>query len=260
MHDVGFTPRSLTPRDLPSEIVANAKAGVAFGWAQRPLRLLMLAWLIQMGFVAWAFYAAQPYLLDLLGSDAIWVAGLVAAGIAGSTILGNQVVTFVSRFCGRRTTLLLAAGAVQTGAAVAVGLASSFWVAVPALLLLTAGLGVSSPVRSAYLHQLVPSERRATVVSFDSMVSGTGGVVGQIGLGALGQARSVATAFVVGGVLTAGALPFLGALRRMGGVQDRIVGTRAGVDSSCAGHGLPAIATVEPQAVDEPVPALAPSR
>ena len=40
----------------------------------------MLASLVQTGFLTWAFYASQPYLLDLLDSDAIWVAGLVAVG------------------------------------------------------------------------------------------------------------------------------------------------------------------------------------
>jgi MFS family permease len=254
MHDIGFTPRSLAPRAVPKEIAANARAGVAFGWSQRPLRLLMLASFVQMGFIAWAFYAAQPYLLDLLNSNAIWVAGLVAAGIAGSTIVGNEVVEFVSRACGRRTTLLLAAGALETGAAIVVGIAGSFWIALPALLLLTAGMGVTSPVRQAYLHQLVPTERRATVVSFDSMVSGVGGVGGQVGLGALGEARSISSAFVVGGVATAAALPLLGAVRRIGGPQDQIVGMRAGTDSSCAAHGLPAVATVEPQPVEQRLP------
>ena len=74
----------------------------------------MLASAVQMGFFAWAFYAAQPYLLELLGSDAIWVSGLVAAGVALSTMAGNQVVAFASRYCGRRTTLLLGAAAVQS--------------------------------------------------------------------------------------------------------------------------------------------------
>jgi MFS family permease len=250
MRDIGFTPRRLTARELPAEVVVSARAGVAFGWAQRPIRLLMLASLIQLGFLSWAFYASQPYLLDLLDSDAIWVAGLVAAGIAGSTIIGNQVVQIASRYCGRRTTLLLWAGALQTGAAVVVGVTGSFWVALPAFLVLTGGMGVTSPVRQAYIHQLVPSERRATVVSFDSMVSGAGGVGGQVGLGALGEARSVSAAFVAGGLVTAGALPFFAAVRRIGGPADRIVGMRGGVDSSCAGHGLPAVATVEPQAID----------
>jgi MFS family permease len=249
MHDLGFTPRRVTAAELPREIALNARAGVAYGWAQRPLRLLMLANALQFGFIAWAFYASQPYLLDLLDSDAIWIAGLVAAGIALSTIAGNQLVDVFSRRCGRRTTLLLGAAAVQSCGAIVLGLASSFWVALPALLLVTVGLGVTSPVRQAYLHQVVPTEQRATVVSFDSMVTSVGGIGNQVGLGALGEARSVGAAFLTGGVVTALAVPLIAKVRSLGGAADQIAGARAGVDGPCAGAGLPDVATVETEAV-----------
>jgi MFS family permease len=250
MHDVGFEPRRVPAGRLPAEVVRNGRAGVTFGWGQRPLRLLMLASAVQVGFFTWAFYASQPYLLDLLSSDAVWIAGVVASGIALSTIVGNQIVNVASRRCGRRTTMLIAAASVQTAAAVLLGLADSFWVALPALLVVTGALGVTSPVRQSYLHQLVPSEQRATVVSFDSMVSGVGGVGGQVGLGALGEARAVGTAFVVGGAATAAALPLLAAVRRIGGRADEIVGEAAGVEASCP-YGLPPIATVDPQTVED---------
>lgn len=257
MHDVGFTPRRVPAGELPAAVVANGRAGVAFGWRQRPLRLLMLASAVQTGFFTWAFYASQPYLLDLLESDAVWIAGVVASGIALSTIAGNQLVHVASRRCRRRTTLLLAAAGAQTAAAVVLGLADSFWVALPALLVVTGALGVTSPVRQSYLHQVVPSGHRATVVSFDSMVAGAGGVAGQVGLGALGEARAVGTAFVAGGVVTAAALPLLRSVRRIGGPADLILAADAGVEGSCP-SGLPAIATVRSQSADELEPALAP--
>jgi MFS family permease len=260
MHDIGFVPRRVTPRELPAEVRRTARAGVTFGWSQRPIRLLMLASAVETGFIMWAFYASQPYLLDLLGSDAVWVAGAVTAGIAGSTIVGNQIVDVAARYCGRRTTLLLAAGAAQSAAAVVMGLTESFWVALPALLVLTAGLGVVGPERQAYLHQVIPTEQRATVISFDSMVSGGGGVVGQVGLGALGQSRSVGAAFVVGGLATVAAVPLVGAVRRLGGPADRIVGLRAGAECASAGKGLPAVAQVEPTALEDLEPAVASGR
>lgn len=250
MHDLGFTPRRVTAAEFPGEIARNARAGVEFGWAQRPLRLLMLVSFLEGGFLMWAFYASQPYLLELLESDAVWVVGLVAAGVALATIAGNEVVDVVSRYCARRTTLLLAAATVQTVSAIALGLAGSFWVALIALLAMMAGYGLMSPVRQAYFHQLVPSEKRATVVSFDSMVSNVGGVGGQVGLGALGEARSISSAFVAGGVATALALPLIGRVRSIGGAADRIVGTRAGTDSPCAGQGLPAVSTIDAKHVE----------
>jgi MFS family permease len=260
MHDIGFTPRRVTAAELPGEVARNARAGVEFGWGQRSLRLLMLAGCVQGAFLMWGFYASQPYLLDLLGSDAVWIAGLVASGVALATIAGNQVVRIASQYCGRRTTLLIVAAAVQAGAAITMGLTSSFWVALTALLLVMGTMGVTSPVRSAYLHQVVASDQRATVVSFDSMIDNVGGIGGQLGLGALGEARGVGTAFVAGGVVTAGALPLLARLRRLGGAADVIVGDRAGVEGACAGTGIPAVSSVETSPLDEPVPEPAPSR
>jgi MFS family permease len=160
-------------------------------------------------------------------------------------------VNVASRYCGRRTTLLIAAASLQVVAAVVMGVTHSFWVAVPALLVIMGGTGVTGPVRQAYIHQLVPTERRATVISFDSMVSGAGGFGGQIGLGALGEARSVGGAFVVGGLATSLALPVLAAARRLGSPADRIPGRRAGVEFSCAAAGVPAVATLNPRPVDE---------
>jgi MFS family permease len=244
MHDLGFTPRRVRAAELPGEITRNARVGVEYGWRQPNLRLLILASAVQASLVMWAFYAAQPYLLDLLDSDAIWVAGLVAAGIALSTIAGNQIVTVASRFCGKRTTLLLAAAALQSGAAVVTGLASSFWMALAGVLLLSVSLGIAGPVHSAYLHQVVPTEQRATVVSFDSMLANAGSIGGQVGLGALGEARSIGSAFVVGGLATASALPILGRLRRLGGVPDSIVGDRGGTESVCAASGIPPVSAV----------------
>jgi MFS family permease len=260
MHDRGFTPRRVTASAFPGEVARNARAGVQYGWAQRPLRLLMLVGVVQGGFLMWAFYASQPYLLELLGSDAIWVAGLVAAGVAMSTIAGNQLVNVLSSHCTLRTTLLLGAASVQVGTAIVVGLAGSFWVAVASFLLMNAAFGVMSPVRQAYFHQLVPSQQRATVVSFDSMLSNVGGTGGQVGLGALGEARSVGAAFVVGGVATAAALPLLARVRRIGGPADRIAGGRAGTDAACAGQGLPAVSTVEAQPLGERELASPPAR
>jgi len=257
MHDVGFTPRRVTAGELPGEVARNARAGVEFGWGQPSLRLLMLAGLVQGSFLMWGFYASQPYLLELLDSDAIWIAGLVAAGVALATIVGNQIVRVASRYCGRRSTLLLAAAAVGSGAAIVMGLAGSFWVALPALLLVMGAMGVTSPVRSAYLHQVVPSEQRATVVSFDSMVTNVGGIGGQVGLGALGEARSVGTAFVAGGLVTALALPLLSRLRRLGGPADEIVGESAGKDGPCAASGLPPVSSVETSPAEQPALAAA---
>jgi MFS family permease len=245
MHDVGFTPRTTSLAALPAEMRRVLDASVRFGWRSRPVRLLMLVSLFQGGYLLWGFYAWQPYFLELLGRDAVWVAGVVAALVALATIAGNALVEVLTRFCGKRTTLLVAASAVMVVATVGVGLAGSFWVAVALLLVATGAEGVATPVQQAYLHAVVPSSQRATVVSAVSLVSSAGGIGGQLGLGWISRAQSVAAGYVAGGATMLLALPPLLLLRRLGEHADVIVGRKAGKRGPCAAQGLPQVSLVD---------------
>jgi MFS family permease len=245
MHDIGFTPRAVSWRTVPGEANRIARLGVRFGWKQPSLRLLILAAAVQNGFFFWAWYAWQPYFLQLLERDAVWVAGVVAALLASSMMIGNAIVEFVSRWCGKRTTLLLWAGAVFGLSMTGVGLVSAF---VPALLLLmVAGIamGVQMPVRQAFVHGFVPGAQRATVVSFDSMVAGGFSLVGQAGLGRLADRRGYSAGYILGGALTLVAVPLLVLVRRRRDPEDRFAGTAPAVARACAADGLPAIANVD---------------
>ena len=244
MTEIGFTPKRFTLHELPRQMRAQAAVGIAYGWRQPGLRLLMIAGCVRGVFFGWAFYASQPYFLELLGRDAVWVVGLITAGISLAMIVGNQLVDQFSRPCARRSTMLIIAAAVSTVAAVTIGLTSTFAVAVVCLLVVAGAMGVISPVRQAYLHQVTTSEHRATVVSFDAMVVSIGGVGGQVGLGAVADNRSFSAGYVVGGLFTALAVPVLFALRRLNGPADRIVGTDAGVEGTCPA-GLPRETGVE---------------
>jgi MFS family permease len=245
MHDIGFTPRATSLAALPAELRRTLDEGLGFGWRTRRVRLLMLVALVQGVFTMWGFYAWQPYFLELLARDAVWVAGVVAALAAVATIGGNALVNLFTRFCGRRTTLLLAATATLAATAVGIGLAGSFWPALILLLVLSAADGVGMPVQQAYLHQVIPSAQRATVASSVSLVGSAGGIAGQLGLGYVARAQSIAAGYVVGGLAMLAALPPLLVLRRMGGQPDRIVGTNAGVKAPCAAQGLPAVSSVD---------------
>lgn len=246
MYDMGFQPRAITMKALPQEMKSIAQISVRYGWRKPELRLLMFVNFVQTAFMFWGFYAWPPYFLDLLGREAVWVSGVVAALIALATMGGNGLVEWLARFCTRRSTLMLGAAAVSTLAIIGVGLVGSFWAAVALFLVSMAAQGVITPVRQAYLHQLVPSEQRAAIVSFDSMVGNGGGILGQTGLGYLSQVTSIATGYVIGGAATGLVLPLLLALRRLGRTADSIGGqAEAGAESPCAGQGIPAISSVD---------------
>jgi MFS family permease len=182
--------------------------------------------------------------LELLGRDAMWVAGVVAALTALATIAGNALVEFFARLCGRRTSLLIWAAVVAVAAAAGVGLVESFWPAVALLLIATGAAGVGTPAQRAYLHQVVPSSERATVVSSVSLASSAGGIGGQLGLGWIARAQSVAAGYVVGRLAMLLAVPPL-LLRRMRERADVTVGRKAGTRGPRAAQGLPQVASVD---------------
>ena len=244
MHDLGFRPQPGKPSQLPARMRQIAKDSVAYGWRKNSVRLLIIAAFIQSVFMAWGFYAWQPYFLELLGRDVIWVAGVVAALIALSTIAGNSVVEWITRFCGKRTSILLWAAGIQALAAVGVGLAETFWLAVALYLLVMGTVGVWGPVRQAYMHQQIRSDQRASVISFDSLVSGGGSMLGQIGLGRLAQSQSIAVGYLAGGFTLVLVLPVIVLLRRLAEPADMIVGT-AGKHGACAAQGLPNVSAVD---------------
>jgi MFS family permease len=245
MHDVGFTPRVFRLADLPQEMKKVARESIAYGWHNRSIRLFMGCAFLQWGFITWGFYAWQPYFLELLGKDAIWVAGVVAALISLSIVAGNALVDWISQFCGRRTTLLLWAAALQTVAAVGIGLVDSFWIAVALLMTVGATMGITGPVKQAYLHETISSKQRASVISFDSMIGSAGGVVSQSGLGYLSRVRSIADGYVVGGLALLFVVPLLISLRRLGDRADVFVGKTAAIRGTCAPQGIPAISQVD---------------
>jgi hypothetical protein len=223
MHDVGFTPRTTSLAAMPTERRRVLQASLRFGWRARPVRLLMLVSLFNGTFLmCW-----QPYLLELLGRNAVWVTGVVAGLTALATIAGNALVEFFTRFCGRRTSLLTTSVVVMVVAAAGVGLVGSFWAAVALLLVASGAAGVGAPVQQAYLHEVVPSSERATVVSSVSLVSSAGGIGGQLGLGWIARAQSVPAGYVTGGLAMLLAVPPLLLLRHMRQRADVIVGRRA---------------------------------
>jgi MFS family permease len=223
MHDIGYTPRAMSTAAIPAEMRKVARESITYGWQKQPVRLIMIVTFIHGLYGIWGFYATQPYFLDLLGQpDAVWVSGVVAALVSCVGIVANWLVNRLIRRFRTRTTILIAAAGVYTAATIGVGLADSFWLAVPLFLLGTLVFDMFMPVKQGYLHQVIPSEQRATVISFDSMMSSAGGVVGQTGLGYISRDAGIGPGFVVGGAATILAVPFLLLLRRLGDPADHM--------------------------------------
>ncbi len=102
MHDVGFTAQK--GGRVTTEIRKIASASIEYGWRVPAVKWLMVEALFTGGVGIYAFYALQPYLLELYGDpEAYQVAGLVAAIVAGAQILGGIAAPWIRVRFHRRT-------------------------------------------------------------------------------------------------------------------------------------------------------------
>jgi MFS family permease len=175
----------------------------------------MLAAPFEGGVGIYVFYALQPHLLDLYGDPkAYGVAGLVAAIVAGSQILGGMATPLIRRFFARRTSALFFAGAASSLALLGIGLIESFWPVIVLIVIWGLLFAAARPIRQAYINGAIPSQQRATILSFDSLMNSTGGVVAQPGLGRAADVWGYPSSYLMSSAISALALPFVLRARR----------------------------------------------
>jgi MFS family permease len=222
MHDLGFTPaKNGHPLQATREVF---DASLEYGLGNPPVRWMMLAAPFASGVGFYTFYALQPFLLELYGDpDAYAVAGLAAAIVAGAQILGGYAAPKIRGLFAKRTTALILGGAASAVILALLGFVGSFWLALFLLVLWALIFAADMPIRQAYLNDMIPSQQRATVLSFDSLMGSSGGVVIQPVLGKTADAYSYATSFVVGSVFQLASVPFLVRSRREGAPADTAV-------------------------------------
>ena len=221
MHDIGFTPaRGLGPVKAVRTVI---RGSVDNGLRNRPVRWLMLAAPFSAGVGIYAFYAAQPYLLELYGDPTAYsIAGLAAAIVAGVQILGGITVPLVRRHLRLRTDALLVGGALTVISLGLLGLTSSFVVALVLLAGWSFVFAVVGPIRSAFINGLIPADQRATVLSFDSLMGSAGGVGTQPALGRVADLGGYGASYVTSAVIAALALPFIALARREHAASDPV--------------------------------------
>jgi MFS family permease len=224
MHDLGFTPeRGANPIAAVRTVISGAVDG---GLRNRPVRWLMLAAPFTVGVGFYAFYAFQPYLLELYGDPTAYgIAGLAAAIVAGAQILGGLTVAYVRRLFKRRTDALILGGLLTVVLMALIGLTTSFVIALVLMTIWCLVFAMTSPLRQAFINGLIPSQQRATVLSFDALIGSSGGVVAQPALGRTADVFGYGTSYVVAAAIQLLAVPFAVLARRENAPSDPIVAT-----------------------------------
>lgn len=222
MRDLGFTP--VEGKGPVDEVKTLLEHSVESGLRNPPVRWMMLAQPFTFGVAIYGFYAAQPYLLELYGDDTAYgVAGVAAALFAGAQIVGGLTVPYARKLFTFRTQYLVAATIVSVLSLAVIGLSSNFWVVIGMFVIWSMTAAAAMPMRQAYVNGVIPSDRRATVLSFDSLMGSAGGVVTQPMLGRAADVWGYSTSYVIAAGIQALAIPFVLFARREHASSDPLV-------------------------------------
>ena len=223
MRDIGFTPSR--GKHATAEVARVLRGSIEHGLGNPAVRWVMLAAPFTGGVTIYAFYAMQPYLLELYGNErAYGVAGLAAAIVAGAQIAGGLLARHLSRLFRRRTSVMLLGTSVGAVVLATIGLVPHFGTAIALLVVWGVMFAAITPVRQAYLNGLIASKERATVLSFDSLLGSSGAVAIQPMLGKVADAWSYPVSYVWSAAIQALAIPFLWLARRERGSADSMTG------------------------------------
>lgn len=208
LRDIGFVPER-------GEKVFRAmrtllKSSIDNGLKVLPVRWLMFSAVILSSTGFYVFYALQPYLLELFGdTTAYWVAGLAATLVALAQISGGLLAGRIADLFAKRTTALVLMTVVSSTVLVLLYFCHNFYLALALIFVWGILFAATMPIRQTYMNGMIPSKQRATVLSFDSVMSNLGGMVLQPGLAKVADMYSYGASFFVGGVLQLFALPML---------------------------------------------------
>ena len=105
-----------------------------------------------------------------------------------------------------------------------IGLTTNFWIALVLLVGWALVFAVEWPLRQAYLNGLIPSEQRATVLSFDSLMGSVGGAIAQPALGRSADVFGYGASYVISAGVMGLSIPFVILARREKAASDPITG------------------------------------
>lgn len=215
MRDMGFTPNRLAASQPLQAMKTLMRTSIAYSLHKPAVRWIVLSTPLVASVNFYVFYALQPYLLELANKpDAYSIAGIAAAVTAGAHMSGGLIAPYVSKLVRGWVNAVIGMTAASSIALLLLGALHGFWWLIVLSSVWAVTRAVAMPPRQAYLNEFIPSDKRATVLSFDSLLGNAGGVPVLPALGKAADVYGYGVSMAVGGMLQLLALPFMWQARR----------------------------------------------
>ena len=169
------------------------------------LKHKVVLWLIISGVVAvFAFQPLNMYWaprMNSLAGNQIWLLGWMWVGISlalmsGSFIMKTLLKKDLSYFWIAITMALFLSLPILISS-----MSNVLLIALTGFITYEVGRGMFKPIYQAYLNKYIPSEQRATIISFYSMMNKTGAIAGLIILGWIAKNSSIQLTWILAGLI-----------------------------------------------------------
>ncbi len=183
-----------------SQMVRVTKSSVTYGVKHK-----VVLWLIISSVLAtFAFQPINMYWsprMNNLAGDKIWLMGWVWAGVSFSMMMGGFLVKQLLKKDKSYTWILIPTVLILGIPILLISTSNIFAVVLIGFITYELGRGMLAPVQKAYLNKHIPSEQRATVLSFDSMMGRLGAALGLVILGFVAKNYSIQMSWLISGIL-----------------------------------------------------------
>lgn len=173
-----------------------------YGASNTAVRFILIVSVIQFFAVQAPNMQWQPFFGQFLPDKTSF--GFVYASMSAAMIIGSILAPrFLKTVKDEKMAISLSQMVIGTG----ICLTTMFHRLAPALgifLVHEVARGLFVPLKDAYLNDNIPSDKRATLISFDSISHHVGGMIGLLASGAMAQYLSIPVAWMVSGLVLIG--------------------------------------------------------
>lgn len=190
------------------EMKRIASSSVRYGMSHPVIfNMIIAGFLLGIAVQPWNMYWS-PFFKDTLNVDTS-VLGWMFAAISLFSMVGMHFARHtLARLKDRKSVLIFDIILIAVAIIISSVIGAPYLV-VLFFLLHEIGRGMWGPIDSALMNDYVPSKQRATIISFDSMVSHGGSAIGLFASGLIANSYGIPASWIIGAAVLLMAIPFL---------------------------------------------------
>jgi len=185
-------------------MIKTAKESMAYGVRHKSV-FYIIAFGLLMSLSFQGFNMQWPFVFQNLGLSVSQL-GMLFVAISLFSILGSQLSKKFGKMIGKEKETLIVSQVITFLGMICAATFTGLYPVMLWFLIHEGGRGMFKPLKQAYLNKRIESDKRATVLSFDSMLSKAGAFAGLLLSGYLANSYSISLSWMVSSCILGGSI------------------------------------------------------